>query len=254
MEITQYLKRIQYDGPLHPTLPVLQNLQLQHMLHVPFENLDIHLGRPIELDVAGFYRKVIKENRGGFCYELNGLFYALLSQIGFQVKMISARVHNTQKDAFGPEFDHMALIVTIDEQEYLSDVGFGKFAIRPLQFETGLIQDDGRERYRIESFDDTHFLISKWNGDNWHPEYLFSPQPRQLNDFSEMCRHQQTSPDSHFTKKRVCSLLTPNGRITLSDLKLLTTIGRETTETILADEFAFNRILRDQFDMNLANS
>jgi N-hydroxyarylamine O-acetyltransferase len=116
MDIEQYLKRIGYVGCIEPTFEVLSQLQMLHLLNVPFENLDIH--NNTEIDLTNLFDKIVTRKRGGFCYELNGLFYQLLNEIGFTVKMVSARVYDDKKD-YSAEFDHMALIVTIADDNYL---------------------------------------------------------------------------------------------------------------------------------------
>ncbi len=143
MNTSDYLKRINYTGPLTPNLEVLNKLQKAHLLAVPFENLDIHYGHVIDLKVDRSFNKVVKSKRGGFCYELNSLFHELLVQLGFQTKRISARVYDEQK-GYGKEYDHMALVVTIDGMEYLADVGFGEFTFHSLKMVQGAMQKDER--------------------------------------------------------------------------------------------------------------
>src|SRR5437762_8680982 len=128
--IDSYLKRIGYSGPTTPTPDLLRNLHRAHLLAVPFENLDIALGRRIVCEEESFLRKIIDRRRGGFCYELNGAFAALLRALGFQVTLLSARVYGGGR--FGPLFDHLALRVDLDEP-WLADIGFGRFARRPLR-------------------------------------------------------------------------------------------------------------------------
>src|SRR5678815_122818 len=111
MDITQYLNRIQYSGPVSPTAETLHQLQVAHLQSVPFENLSIHANEPIILNDDALFEKIVTRRRGGFCYELNGLFAALLRTLGFKVEMLSAGVSNNQ-NGFGPEFDHMTLLVT----------------------------------------------------------------------------------------------------------------------------------------------
>jgi len=134
MNIHEYLNRIKYEGDMTPGLKLLQGLQKSHLMTVPFENLDIHYGNPIELDLGSFYRKIIIQKRGGFCYELNSLFQTLLDLLGFESKIISARVYDSQKNDFGEQYDHLAVIVTLDSKEYFVDVGFGEFACDPPNF------------------------------------------------------------------------------------------------------------------------
>ena len=114
MEIEKYLERIGYEGNTEPAMELLNALQKKHLLNIPFENLDIHYKIPIELDLANIFEKVVIKRRGGFCYELNGIFYELLNSIGFNVKMISARVFDQKQQIFSPEFDHLAIIAKID--------------------------------------------------------------------------------------------------------------------------------------------
>ncbi|HLA95280.1 MAG TPA: arylamine N-acetyltransferase, partial [Pyrinomonadaceae bacterium] len=133
MNASVYLERIGLSGAaLNVDAESLRMLQRSHLLAVPFENLDIHWKRPIIIDTAKFYGKIVGEKRGGFCYELNGLFNELLRSVGFTTRIVSARVFNGT--AHGPEYDHAAIIVTIGENEYLADVGFGDFTAEPLRF------------------------------------------------------------------------------------------------------------------------
>ena len=116
-------------------------LQQQHLLNVPFENLDIHWKRPILLDTAKFYKKIVNEKRGGFCYELNGLFCELLNELGFSSKMVSARVA-TSNGEFSAEYDHLAILTKIDGEDFLVDVGFGDFTAEPLRLVLDIEQTD----------------------------------------------------------------------------------------------------------------
>ena len=162
LNVSNYIERINYSGKLEPTLEVLKALQRQHLLSIPFENLDIHYGIPIMLNIEAIYTKIIKNNRGGFCYELNGLFYNLLLEIGFDVKYLSAKVH-TNDNQYGPEFDHLTLLVTINNIEYLTDVGFGEFIFEPLQLDINKLQEDERGNYIIENYGQ-HFFLFKYQG------------------------------------------------------------------------------------------
>src|SRR5215213_9521921 len=123
MDVDAYLERIGYRGPPAPTAETLRRLHVAHLLAVPFENLSIHAGEPVVLDDESLFDKVVARRRGGFCYELNGLFAALLRALGFEVEMLSAAVRGSA-GKFGPEFDHMTLLVKLGER-WLADVGFG---------------------------------------------------------------------------------------------------------------------------------
>ena len=250
MDVELYLQRIGYSGKLTAVIETLSLLQERHLLNVPFENLDIH--HKIEINLSDSFNKIVIQNRGGFCYELNGLFYRFLKSLGFVVKMISARVFNKDK-SYGPEFDHMAIIATIGNDEWLVDVGFGEFAFHPLEIEPGIESLDPRGVFRIDAYDKNYLMVSKKNTDGeFVPEYIFTKTERPLNEFVEMCLFHQTSKDSHFTQKRICSLPTPGGRISLTGNVLKITSGANIIERVLADETEVEMVLKEYYNINLS--
>jgi N-hydroxyarylamine O-acetyltransferase len=218
------------------------------MFAVPFENLDISLGRRIVCDETRFLHKIVDERRGGFCYEMNGAFAALLRELGFQVTLLSARVSGGNgRD--GPEFDHMALRVELEE-DWLADVGFGDCFVEPLRLKPGLEQEQFGRRYRLTAFDGGLCVEANADG-TWKKQYTFTLQPRKLSEFAGMCHYHQASPDSHFTRKRVCSLATPEGRITLSGDKLIETRNGVREERALQGDEEWRAVLRDWFGVSL---
>jgi len=247
IDVAAYLDRINYDGPLTPNADVLRDLHRAHMFTVPFENLDIHICREIVCDEERFIHKVVNERRGGFCYELNGAFAALLRVLGFQVTLLSARVPCTD-GSDGPEFDHLTLRVDLDEP-WLADVGFGDSFQEPLRLEPGLEQPQCERVFRIVSATGTLRCEAK-DGSAWKLEYLFTLKPRELSEFARMCHYHQTSPQSPFTRKRVCSRATPEGRITLSNGKLIETRNGERRERTSSNE-EWKAGLRDLFGVVL---
>lgn len=245
-----YLERIGYRGSLRASVEVLQHLHRRHLLSVPFENLDIPLGRPIVLSQAAFFNKIIKHRRGGFCYELNGSFAALLKRLGFRISMHSARV--ASKDGgFSPDFDHMTLLVRLKER-WLADVGFGDSFTEPKRLDIAGPQKDDGKLYRVTRTEDGR-QVSRWDEHRnlWEPQYMFTLRQRRLADFVIRCRWQETSPDSHFRKGRLVTILTPSGRVTLTDTKLIVTRGSERTERAVRNPNEFNRLLHSQFGIDL---
>lgn len=243
MDVRKYLDRINVIGETpSPTAENLYRLQREHLLHVPFENLDIHWKRPIALDTEAFYRKVVEGRRGGFCYELNGLFNELLKELGYRTLLVSARV-SVGDGEFSREYDHAAIIAEAEGKEYLADVGFGAFTAEPLKLELDLAQDDATGKYVIREHRDDYLIVLKED----EPEYIFKPVARDLAEFTEMCNFHQTSPESHFTRGRVCSLMTENGRKTLRDNRFILTVGEEKTETEVTSEAEFDEILEREF-------
>ena len=248
-QLHEYLKRIHYGGPIEPINAVLVALQLAHLRTVPFENLDIHLKRPIVLDVERLFDKIVHRNRGGFCYECNGLFTALLQTIGFNVTMLSAGVAR-QSGGYSPDFDHMTLRVDLEEP-WLVDVGFGDSFIQPLRLQKELEQFDGRKFFRFQENDGIWILEERDGEKPWMPQFRFSLKPREFPEYVPMCEYHQTSPESTFTQKRVCSLLTESGRITLSDWKLITTRDNKREERALNSQSEYDQTLRELFSMIL---
>jgi len=190
------------------------------MLAVPFENLDIALGRKIIADEDRILHKIIDEHRGGFCYELNGAFAALLRALGFRVTLLSARVARANGGE-GPDFDHLTLRVDLNEP-WLADVGFGESFLEPLRLQTDIEQPDPAGTFRLVHAGD-RLQMEKAEPDGWKRQYSFTLEPRQLKAFSGMCHYHQTSPLSSFTQKSICSRATPGGRVTLSGMKLSVT-------------------------------
>src|SRR5271154_108059 len=150
LNVPAYLDRIAYSGALEPTAEVLRDLHRAHLLSVPFENLDVALGHKIMCDENGFVHKIVERRRGGFCYELNGAFAALLRSIGFQVTLLSARVPR-EDGSEGPEFDHLALRIDLDEP-WLADVGFGDSFLEPLGLRSGAEGTHDGRKYRVMNY------------------------------------------------------------------------------------------------------
>ena len=247
MDVQAYLDRIEYRGPLDPHFEMLRQLHLAHLLHVPFENLSIHSGETILLDDSALFDKIVTRRRGGFCYELNGLFRALLRELGFEVAMLSAQVAANQNE-FSRDFDHMTLRVALNQERWLADVGFGDSFIEPLPLVADSEHQQRENQYRLISDNQERLILEQALKDGaWEPQYRFSLQPYQYADYAEMCSYHQTSPDSHFTRQRICSRLTPRGRISLSDMRFIVTENDVRTERVLKDKEEYNEVLRQQF-------
>ncbi|MEE8461199.1 MAG: arylamine N-acetyltransferase, partial [Acidobacteriota bacterium] len=176
MEIDAYLERIGYRGSRQPTVETLRQLHRAHLLAVPFENLDIPLGQPIVLSLLSFYDKIVRRRRGGFCYELNGLFGWLLEQLGFTVVMLSARVFEGSQP--GPEFDHLVLLIEMDER-LIADVGFGDSFLEPLRLDGEKEDVQQGSSYRLTGSDSGRVLQRRRESE-YESRYVFSLTPRRL--------------------------------------------------------------------------
>ena len=246
MDIRAYLQRINYHGSLNPTSQTLRDLQVSHLLSVPFENLSIHMGQAIVLEDVALFDKIVTRRRGGFCYEANGLFAALLRALGFNVTMLSAGVANADGE-FGPAFDHMALKVSLEER-WLVDVGFGDSFREPLLLDERGEQTQGERAYQIVPEGSSLILMQREYAGEWQAQYRFTLQPFRYEDYAEMCNYHQTSADSPFTRRRVCSLATSEGRLTLSDMRFITTAHTgEKQERLLKDEGEYAAVLQEYF-------
>ena len=248
-DLNAYLARINYTGPTAPSPETLRALHLAHLYTVPFENLDISLGRKIVCDEERFFHKIVVLRRGGFCYELNGAFAALLRELGFRVTLLSGRVAGEDGSA-SPEFDHLALRVDLDEP-WLADVGFGDSFLEPLRLNPEIEQEQGGRQFRIVAVGEVMIVQRQLAGGNWKSQYRFTLTPHGLGDFAPRCQFQQTSPDSHFTRQRICTLPTRGGRITLSDLRLIRTTGDVREERMLQSEDEWRAMLVEHFGVRL---
>jgi N-hydroxyarylamine O-acetyltransferase len=254
-QIAAYLDRIGYDGPAMPTVETLHGVYRAHLFNVPFENLDIlPLGRPLNLEPAALYDKIVTRHRGGFCYELNGLLGTVLRDLGYDVTVVS--VQFVQADGtFSPPFDHMALLVTAADSPHpwLVDGGAGRTSTAaPLPLIDGFseFQPGVQRAFRLTFLGDRWQLDTQHPDDVWTPDYAFQPTPRTLPDFLDRCRYQEQHPDSYFRQGPLCSLATPNGRVTLSKNRLITTIAGEREERRVRNE-EVPRLLWEAFGIDL---
>ncbi|NUQ83501.1 MAG: arylamine N-acetyltransferase [Anaerolineales bacterium] len=231
----------------------MHGLQIAHLQNVPFENLDIGLKRPIRLDEGSLWEKIIVNKRGGFCYELNGLFAGLLRRIGFEVTYLNARVFNGAGE-LGIEFDHLALLVQVpgESERFLADVGFGDSFSEPLKFEERGEQVQALRAYRLEEIQNG-FVVWQRNYDgSWERQYFFDLIPRRFpDDYEAGCLYHQTSPKSSFTRGSIISRATPNGRVSLEDGWLILTENGQRTERPLKDRDEYHALLKQYFDITL---
>jgi N-hydroxyarylamine O-acetyltransferase len=249
VNIEAYLDRINYSGSRVPSVDTLRELHVAHLRTVPFENLSIYANETIVLNDEALYTKIVERRRGGFCYELNGSFAALLRELGFKVEMLAAGVAKDSERSsieFGPIFDHMTLMVTLEER-WLADVGFGDSFVLPLRLDETRDQIEGAQAYRIVEDNSERILWRRSNNEDPKPQYRFNLNSYSYPDYEEMCRFHQTSPESHFTRNRMCSKATEDGRITLSGMRIITTRGAVREEIKLESQEEYDRVLSEHF-------
>ncbi|MEU9626880.1 arylamine N-acetyltransferase family protein [Streptomyces luteogriseus] len=262
-QVDAYLRRLGAEHPAWPTVDALRELHLRHLRTVPFENLSIHLGEEIVLEEKRLLDKVVGARRGGFCYELNGSFGALLTALGYDVALLAGRVYGDE-GRLGIPYDHLALRVrTVDGGDWLADVGFGAHSHLPLAFGDRGEQDDPGGTFRIvEAGPDAagvrggHGTVDAADLDVFRDggaQYRLEVRPRALGDFVAGAWWHSTSSESHFTRSLVCSRVTEEGgRITLSGRRLTVTASDGTREEreLEADEEILG-VYRDRFGIEL---
>ncbi len=255
LNLFAYLARIRYDGPLAVDAKTLEALQRAHLHAVPFENLSIMWDEPIELDVREHYEKVVGRRRGGFCYEQNAVFAWALQQIGFRVSRLGAAVWSDRDGigSYGDDASHLLLKVDLDEP-WIADVGFGENFRSPLRMIDGLVQEQAPHAFRLDreqrDDDDAWALSTRDAQGLWASTYRYTNIARPIEYFAAMCRFHQTSPLSHFVQKRLCSLATPHGRLTLSGNEwIVSGLDGSRSVTPIADQAEACRLLKEYFDI-----
>lgn len=253
MNIQDYVTRIGINIQPDASVETLHDLHLAHLRTVPFENLDISIGRKIQLNKENLWKKIVVQKRGGFCYELNGLFAWLLKEIGFEVFFLNARVYNEKDNTLGINFDHLTLLVKIPNKStlWLADVGFGDSFTFPLDIDNANWQDQGLCSYCLEPFQNGYQLWQKGFGGKTVRQYYFDLTAHNFPlEYEAACVYHQTSPDSIFTKNRIISRATEEGRISLDNNELIITKqGRQTRAPVNEGERA--ALLKEYFGVVL---
>jgi N-hydroxyarylamine O-acetyltransferase len=247
IDLDAYLARIGYSGCLDPTVETLRGLHFGHATCIPFENLDILLGRAISLDLHALQAKLVAGGRGGYCFEHNTLFAAALESLGFTVTRLAARVR-FGSTAIRPR-SHMLLSVEIDGQPWLADVGFGgEGLLEPTRLDQ---EDQVRQAawcYRVCVEGDTHVLQSL-HADGWFDLYSFTREPQYPVDYVVSNHFTSTYPHSPFVRSLLVQRTSPLVRWTLHDLELTEDRPDGKTTLTLPDDDTLLAILADIFSL-----
>ncbi|XP_054856762.1 arylamine N-acetyltransferase, pineal gland isozyme NAT-3-like [Eublepharis macularius] len=232
MNLQGYLTRISYKGPQEKMdLETLTAVLQCHIRSVPYENLSVHCGEAITLDLDTIYKKIVKNHRGGWCLENNLLLFWAFQTMGYEISLLGSYVYHPHHNKYGKDMNHLLLKVVIDGKAYIVDGGFGVAyqMWQPVELVSGkdqpqtpgifrLTEDNGvwyfhkikRRPYKAHSdnrslfYDAPEALVCK-------KIFSFTLQPRTIEEFQTQNMNLQTSPDSLFVKKSICSLQTTNG-------------------------------------------
>lgn len=250
MKLDNYLRRIDYRQTPQNNLQTLNKLHQKHLFAIPFEDLDIYFKKPLQVEIDSLYKKIIVEKRGGFCYELNFLFYNLLKEIGFDCTIVSSRIYD-KREVLGCEFDHLSIIVKL-EDNWLVDVGYGNLFTVPLKIVDGYVYQDREVTYKISQLSESNYILSESkNGYKFKKVYTFDMIPRKIEEFQGQIDFKQYSEESYFVQNRICSIPTEEGRITLFNDKFIKTIGTEKEQHTIQNNTEFYQILKREFDMTI---
>jgi N-hydroxyarylamine O-acetyltransferase len=248
-DVDAYCARIHYIGPRDVSAATLRGLHVAHTHAVPFENLDIHLGRPLSLDPSDLFSKIVTRHRGGYCYELSGGFALLLQALGFQVQGLLARVLYGRATLLPRT--HQLLLVTGEDEAWIADVGFGRQSLpAPVRLTPDVVDQQGPDTFRLRKTGQTFALQKRLEG-RWQDLYAFSLEPFLPVDYLPFNHWHSTSPQSQFTQRKICTIPTATGRIVAVDLEFKIRT-QETTETIEATTMPeYLRLLHEYFGLEI---
>jgi N-hydroxyarylamine O-acetyltransferase len=247
-DLDAYLERIAATAPLAPSAETLADLQQAHVGAIPFENLDILLGRPIALDLESLQAKLVTAGRGGYCFEQNTLFQAVLEKLGFEVTPLAARVRRGTTDVRART--HMLLRVDLAEGPFVSDVGFGAAGpVRPLPLEEGREHWLGPMGHRLRREED-HLWVLEGNADGeWADLYAFTLERQYPIDYEMASHFTSTHPRSAFVNSLTAQRMFPERRIILRNRELSVREGRATETTVVRSPEHLLEVLEGHFDL-----
>ncbi|MGY4691621.1 arylamine N-acetyltransferase family protein [Salibacterium sp. K-3] len=243
--IEDMFKRIQYQGNNHVQFEDIPRIMFQFAKNVPFENIDVITNEGIEVNVDNVTKKIIDQQRGGLCYELNPMFYYFLQELGFDVQMVPATVSGNDP---GLIETHVAIVLTKNRQKYVVDVGFGAHhALQPIPF-TGeiIISLTGEYRVKNETTDVGDYTLEKYRGDKLEASYSFFLKPADETQLNRMREVVTEHPYSPFNKSMLLTKITDDGHTTLTE-KTYTTVKNGTKNKQDIDLSSFRQLSDSQF-------
>ena len=248
VDLAAYAARIGFTGELLPSAECLRELHLAHATHVPFENIEVLMGRPVRLDIESLWKKLVVGRRGGYCFEQNTLFAAVLEKVGFPVRRLAARV---RMGAAGiTARNHMLLAVEADGRQWLCDVGFGGEALLcPIAWLPGETSAQFAWKYRLME-EAPGYVLQMWRPEGWLDLYSFTLEEQHAVDYEVANYFTSTPPDSFFRKQLMVDIPGPEIRVTLVGRRLIERRPDGDSEVLLADDAAGLETLAARFGMH----
>jgi N-hydroxyarylamine O-acetyltransferase len=247
-ELTAYLERIGHTGPLNPDLATLTALHKAHVLAIPFENLDMQLGRPPGLDPQAAFDKLVTARRGGWCYEQNGLFGRALVSLGFDVTRLASAVLRAERGDFFMG-SHLCLKVCVDGQDYLADVGFGSSQLEPI----ALVEHAWEQAPlagRLFQTEAGYWQFAIEQGPTIL-SYDFHAAPADETQFARLCEWQGRDPDSIFVQNLVVQKRRLDAHVMLRGKVFTRTAQADAAQRELSSAAELVALLRDEFDLDV---
>ncbi|WP_193353579.1 arylamine N-acetyltransferase family protein [Alcanivorax hongdengensis] len=252
LPLDAYLNRIGYDASPEVSLDCLAQLQRHHLEHIAFENLNPFLGLPVPLDSLALADKLVDGGRGGYCFEHNLFFMAILQQIGFEVRGLTGRVYWNQPPGFQPPRSHMLLLVTLPDGDYLVDVGFGGLTpTAPLRFDERGAQPTNLESFRVQEHGD-HFSVQVLLGSEWQLLYRFDLTEQWPVDFEMANWYVACHPASKFVNNLIAVRALPDRRYTLLNRQFTLRYADGRSEQQILDDGPLLDVLSKTFAIDLA--
>jgi|SRR6185437_8971452 len=253
IDLDAYLKRIGLHQPVTPNLQTLRAIIAAHVATIPFENLDPFLGIFPALDITSLQRKLVREGRGGYCFEQNRLLSDALRAIGFQVTDLAARVLWGQPEDAITARTHMLLRVEADGKSWLADVGFGgNTPTGPLEFVPDIEQTTPHEPFRLIRRNDSDWRLQFFAADAWQMLYRFDLQPQFPADYRVSNYWTSTNPDSHFVTGISAARAPAGRRLTLRNRQFAEhAAGGATIKRTLATVAEIREVLQHEFLIRL---
>ncbi|SHF07847.1 N-hydroxyarylamine O-acetyltransferase [Fodinibius roseus] len=252
INLDNYFERIGYEGPDSPTLDTLKTLHRKHTENIPFENLNPFLGMEVKLDPQSLEQKMIPHKRGGYCFEQNLLFREVLRSIGFDAQGLAARIRWNRPEVEISARGHMLLLIEIDDQKYIADVGFGGLTLTaPLRLETGIIQETPHEPYRLDRKGED-YLMQTLVRDEWKDVYQFNLVENYVPDYEITNWYLSNHPESHFVTGLIAARPVPGRRYALRDNRFsIHHLNGETEKQPLETTSEIREVLETHFLLSL---